>query len=133
MSGPFRDELATAHATIARLEAEIRELRTELAKPRPKVPWARPSLGMTFVIAFAVLGLVAGAIAVFVAPRLRTDRDREQRGIAIAPRDGIPPTVDRGETAKTTSPPLDTANPYPSAKVATKCNCSPGDPLCSCL
>ena len=105
----FHDELAAANARIADLEREIGVLKAA----KVSVPWSRPG-GLTAFLLFVVACfLLTGLACVANLSRLR-ELDRSYRGVAVAPHEEIPPTVDPGNVAARNARPLDSANPYKS-------------------
>ena len=128
---PFRDELAAAHAKIAELEHEIRTLKTH-EPPRPadahdqlgdrqRVALIVLVGGMALILLLAIIGGV-----VFLSRPLPSSMSSTPSaafsGVAIEP------TAQAPHAVSSSSPQLDKQAPY----VVHKCNCQPGDPLCSC-
>jgi hypothetical protein len=124
---PFRDELAAAHAKIAQLENRVRELQTMRVDATHSEKSSQPSI--LLLVAAAALGLVmaGGAFIIYRQTRQPSDPLSESfKGIATAPEntsDVIPPVVNPGAVASSSAKP----------NASAKCNCTPGDPLCTCL
>jgi hypothetical protein len=128
----FRNELAAAHAKIAQLEEQLRQLQDEQRAKAVQSPKSRGSQPSLWLVVAAGTILMVGVIAVG-AFSIRQQQVRSSstgsesfQGIATADppktRNAIPPIVNPGVVASA------------SAKAKSNpCNCTPGDPLCSCL
>lgn len=137
---PFRDELAAAHEKIAQLEKEVLELKTDPFRPRP--PPAESALAVRkrqILVLIAIVGgliivMLLGVIVLSVALGRAPVRPGATpaplfSGIAIAPTAAVTEQEVATPRASSSST-LDKQNPYTNGK---PCNCTPGDPLCSCL
>ena len=124
---PFRDELAAAHEKIAQLEKDLQELKTAVD---PYVR-SRRQRDITFVIILCMVALGVGFVAGGASERGDERAHRmsaSHPGVAIAPTSRSTAPLAAASFGPP-SPALDKQNPY----VINKCNCQPGDPLCSCL
>ncbi|MEO7109758.1 MAG: hypothetical protein ABI183_04930 [Polyangiaceae bacterium] len=138
---PFRDELAAAHAKIAQLEERVNYLQNALrtvndmrnAQTLPAQqshhtalhnrPWF---IGVVLTSIAFVAGL---GVSVLLATRIQRSATRaassaEYKGIA---------TAELPQGANAISSPVDPTSASSAKPNAKPCNCTPGDPLCSCL
>jgi hypothetical protein len=120
---PFRDELAAAHAKIAKLEADLGALKEERSAPTERS--APKSLAeRNFVWFVAGIVFCVAVAAAFLSGKsdsqVRTrERDEEFRELATHP----PPAPDL-------FPP--TSPGSTGLRDASSCTCPEGDPLCGC-
>ena len=126
-ANPFRDELEAALARIARLEEEnarlLRRCEALEAGPTPSSPHAARNRVRVIGLAAAMIVLAFACASYFSARphRAATTVEDSFKGIAVSP----PPTSEQARS-KASSTPEKVPNKTP-------CNCTPGDPLCSCL